>query len=115
MEIFGIGMGELMLLLVLALIVVGPQKLPEIGRNLGTAINTFKTQTDALRSVMNFDLTTLPPAQAPAGPPPPSDERVTALHEYLRTRAAAPDAAPDSVPAPDPTPAPLQPDQEQAS
>jgi sec-independent protein translocase protein TatA len=39
---FGIGMPELILILVICLLVFGASKLPEIGRNLGKAIGEFK-------------------------------------------------------------------------
>ena len=39
---FGIGMQELILILVICLLVFGAAKLPEIGRNLGKAIGEFK-------------------------------------------------------------------------
>ena len=41
-DIPGLGVPELILLLVLALIIFGPGKLPDIGRSLGRAINEFK-------------------------------------------------------------------------
>ncbi|MDO8603054.1 MAG: twin-arginine translocase TatA/TatE family subunit [Candidatus Omnitrophota bacterium] len=39
---FGIGMPELILILVICLLVFGASKLPEIGRSLGKAIGEFK-------------------------------------------------------------------------
>lgn len=39
---FGIGATELILILVIALIVFGPGKLPEVGKSLGSAISEFK-------------------------------------------------------------------------
>lgn len=39
---FGIGIPELILILVICLLVFGAAKLPEIGRNLGKAIGEFK-------------------------------------------------------------------------
>jgi len=41
-NIFGIGLPEMALILVLALLVFGPKKLPEIGRSLGKAIRGFQ-------------------------------------------------------------------------
>ena len=37
-----LGMSELILILVIALVVFGPRKLPEIGRSLGKTINEFR-------------------------------------------------------------------------
>jgi len=50
MEFFGIGTGELLLILVLALIIWGPGKLPEIARTLGKMVRALRKAT--------FDLTT---------------------------------------------------------
>ncbi len=46
---FGIGMPELILILALALIVLGPRKLPEIARALGKGIAEFRRATDELK------------------------------------------------------------------
>ncbi|HEY9653219.1 MAG TPA: TatA/E family twin arginine-targeting protein translocase [Coleofasciculaceae cyanobacterium] len=42
MNIFGIGLPEMALIMVIALLVFGPKKLPEIGRSLGKAIRGFQ-------------------------------------------------------------------------
>jgi len=39
---FGIGMPEMMIILAIALVVVGPSKLPQLGQSLGSAIKSFK-------------------------------------------------------------------------
>lgn len=62
---FGIGAGELLIIMALALIVVGPAKLPEIGRSIGGALNQFKSQTDELKSALSFDSPTQPPKSSP--------------------------------------------------
>jgi sec-independent protein translocase protein TatA len=43
---FGIGMPELMIIMVIALIVIGPQKLPDLAKSLGKGLAEFKRATD---------------------------------------------------------------------
>lgn len=42
MNVFGIGLPEMALILVVALLVFGPKKLPEVGRSLAQALGSFK-------------------------------------------------------------------------
>ncbi|MEA5569568.1 TatA/E family twin arginine-targeting protein translocase [Calothrix sp. UHCC 0171] len=42
MNVFGIGLPEMALIMVVALLVFGPKKLPEIGRSMGKAIRGFQ-------------------------------------------------------------------------
>lgn len=42
MNVFGIGLPEMAVIMVLALLVFGPKKLPEIGRSLGKAMRSFQ-------------------------------------------------------------------------
>jgi sec-independent protein translocase protein TatB len=46
---FGIGMPELLVILALALIVLGPKKLPELARALGKGLSEFRRATDELK------------------------------------------------------------------
>lgn len=48
MNFFGMGPGELLLILVVALIVFGPGKLPEIGSAIGKSIREFKRATSEM-------------------------------------------------------------------
>lgn len=45
-----VGMPELIVIFVIALIVFGPRKLPELGRSLGKSIAEFKRATNELQS-----------------------------------------------------------------
>ena len=49
---FGIGMPELLLILAVALIVLGPKKLPEIARALGRGLAEFRRTTDDVKREM---------------------------------------------------------------
>ena len=42
MNIFGIGLPEMAVIMVVALLVFGPKKLPEIGRSLGKSLRSFQ-------------------------------------------------------------------------
>ena len=44
---FGLGMGELLLILAIVLLVFGPKKLPALASGLGNAIRSFKKATTA--------------------------------------------------------------------
>jgi sec-independent protein translocase protein TatA len=61
---FGIGMPELLVILVIILIIFGAGKLPEIGSALGRGIKNFKKAT---REPSEIDVT----------PPPPSADKTT--------------------------------------
>ncbi len=52
---FGIGMPELILILVVALIVVGPQKIPDLARSLGKAFREFKKATSDFEHTIKLD------------------------------------------------------------
>jgi len=46
---FGIGMPQLIIILALALIVIGPQKLPDLARSLGRGLAEFKRASNNFR------------------------------------------------------------------
>jgi sec-independent protein translocase protein TatB len=88
--VFNIGPGELALILVAALIVLGPKRLPELARQLGKFMRDFRRQTDDVRNMVEREFYKMdqqleqqekvgagaqPPAAAPAlplVPPPPA-------------------------------------------
>jgi sec-independent protein translocase protein TatB len=53
---FGLGVPEILLIMVVALIVFGPRKLPEIGRTLGKALGEFRKATDDLKNTIEREV-----------------------------------------------------------
>ncbi len=51
-----IGMPELIVILVIALIIFGPRKLPELGRSLGKSIGEFKRASQELQSTLEQEI-----------------------------------------------------------
>lgn len=51
-----LGMPELIVIFVIALIIFGPRKLPELGRSLGRSINEFKKASNELRSTLEQEI-----------------------------------------------------------
>jgi TatA/E family protein of Tat protein translocase len=77
MEAMNLGFPEMIFLFLFALILFGPKKLPEIGRQIGRALNEFKRASNEFKAqieseIAQIDLennrqTILPPIQAPVG------------------------------------------------
>jgi Tat protein translocase TatB subunit len=53
---FNIGPAELIVILLVALLVVGPKRLPEIGRTIGKAMRELRKASDDFRQHLDFDL-----------------------------------------------------------
>jgi TatA/E family protein of Tat protein translocase len=66
---FGIGMPELLVILVVALLVLGPKRLPEVARSLGRGMAEFRRASSELRSSL-----TIPPEETKPAPTPPERE-----------------------------------------
>jgi sec-independent protein translocase protein TatA len=74
-----IGMPELVIIFVIALIIFGPRKLPELGKSLGRSINEFKRASNELKSTLEDEIrveeqktAAAPRATTPAPTPTPS-------------------------------------------
>jgi sec-independent protein translocase protein TatB len=83
---FNLGAGEIAVIAILALLLLGPQRLPEMARGLGRFFREFRRQTDDVRSMverefyrMDQDVLDDPSkkeAAAPLGVNPPSRSRL---------------------------------------
>jgi sec-independent protein translocase protein TatA/sec-independent protein translocase protein TatB len=57
---FGLGMSEIILILALALIVIGPKKLPEVAKALGKGYAEFKKVLNDFKDAVNIEDDTTP-------------------------------------------------------
>jgi len=96
---FGLGMGEIIIIAVLALLLLGPDRLPEAAKQLGKTLREVKKHTDDLKDQFESELyaeergaakpALVPPVPVgkpagPAEPPPPATvENVPGLEAAL--------------------------------
>ena len=86
-----IGFPEIIVILIIALIVVGPGRLPDVGAALGKSIREFRKASSDITDAARVDTSPLPTAApAPAAPPAPTAPAPAA--------AAAPTPPPDVAP-----------------
>lgn len=119
---FGIGLPEMLLILAIALIIIGPKKLPDMAKSLGRALGEFKKATSDLKESvglnedfrdvkktfqdMNQDVKdsilaastdtekTPPTGQRPAQPPPAPDD--TASDDIKKSPSDTPSEPPQA-------------------
>jgi Tat protein translocase TatB subunit len=106
---FNIGPQELLIVLVLALIVVGPQKLPELSRQIGRGLREFRKVQDEVKGMVKFDLDDTP-ERTPATHPTAATSKAGGAPRVHRTaRPASADAGdpagPEATSAGEPPPA----------
>ena len=73
-EDMNLGFSEMVFIFLLALIIFGPKKLPEIGRQIGRALNEFKRASNEFKAqveseIANLERDTTPQILPPAHPP----------------------------------------------
>src|SRR5262245_34409364 len=85
---FDIGLQELVLIFVIALLVFGPKNLPQLGRSLGRAMREFKRASDEFRSTIETNLEINEPE-----PPRPSYEALPAETTTASAASPVPDSA----------------------
>ena len=83
---------ELVIILVIALLVLGPGKLPDVGAALGKSIKEFRKASSDVQESIKVDVDTSPQAPAPAAPLAPTP--AAPLPAPIQAPAPAADAAP---------------------
>ena len=73
-----IGPGELILILIIALVIIGPGRLPDVGSALGKSIREFRKASSDITDATRIDTSPLPPSAAPAPTPEPPSATPTA-------------------------------------
>ena len=63
---FGLGVPELIFILMLALLIFGPKRLPEIGRTIGRGMSEFRKASNDLKRTINVELALDEPPPAPS-------------------------------------------------
>lgn len=119
---FGIGMQEIVLICVIALIVVGPKKMPELARALGKGYGEFRRAFDEMKRNVETDFQTdeirlglldLPPKPTafPSAPPESllTEQPVTVVDSAALPYPAVPEASPPPTEQPEAAP-PQNPD-----
>ena len=116
---FGLGMGELIVILAIALIFLGPKRLPDVATSLGKAIRSFRKATRDLTDQLEIDDDVKAPLRELQSalrdePPPPQPLATMQLPPQKATEGIQPKpvakldqpAAPSGPAAPPPLPPP---------
>jgi len=90
---FDIGLQEMLVIGVIALLVFGPSKLPELGRMVGRALRELRRASDEFRATVETNLHLNDPEPV-IHPPTPADPPATGLAEPPPAATEAPVAAP---------------------
>jgi sec-independent protein translocase protein TatA len=67
-----IGAPELIVILVIALLIIGPGKLPDVGSALGKSIREFRKASSDVQEAAKIDTSPIPPPAAPTPAPEPN-------------------------------------------
>jgi TatA/E family protein of Tat protein translocase len=84
-----IGMPELVIIFVIALIIFGPKKLPELGRSLGRSLNEFKRASNELKNTLEEEVRMEEQKER--------EQKDTAVVAERASAAAAPTAVPNTI------------------
>jgi len=84
---FGIGMQEILVVLVIALVVIGPKKLPELAKSLGKGYGEFRRAFEEMKNTINVDVKT-----------EEEKENIRRIHE--NASSTPPQPVPEAMPEP---------------
>ena len=90
-----LGFPELLVIFVVALIVFGPKKLPELGRSIGRGLNEFKRASNELKNTLDEEIRAAERQMTPDPPPPAPPLPLPTAQESI---AEAPMAGPVTEP-----------------
>jgi TatA/E family protein of Tat protein translocase len=106
-SMFDIGLQELVVIFVIALLVFGPKNLPQLGRALGRAMREFRKASDEFRSTIETNLQINEPDPIPASrydpvssDPAPASASAESQVSTAPTLDPAPVSSPEGEPAP---------------
>ena len=92
-----IGAPELIVILIIALVIIGPGRLPDVGSALGKSIREFRKASSDMAEATRIDTSPLPPSAAPAPTTPPPPSSVPTAPGVPAPLAAPPDPAADET------------------
>jgi TatA/E family protein of Tat protein translocase len=93
---FGVGIPELMIIFVIALLVFGPKELPKIARTLGKAMSELRRASDELRDGIQREIDTA--TKEEPEPPPVTLQPVPSAESIPATPAATVEGSPSAPP-----------------
>jgi Tat protein translocase TatB subunit len=97
--VFDIGLQEMLVIGVLALLVFGPSKLPELGRMVGRAMRELRRASDEFRSTVETNLKINEPDPVVIRPPEPATAAEAPVASAFESEAAAAQVATEAEPA----------------
>jgi Tat protein translocase TatB subunit len=92
---FNVGAGELLVILLVALIVLGPEKLPETARKIGNVMGEVRRMSAGFQEEVRSAMDTPNQAVQAMAAPPPATDADDEIRPIDPTGAAAPEATSD--------------------
>jgi TatA/E family protein of Tat protein translocase len=96
------GPVELIIILVIALIILGPGRLPDVGSALGKSIREFRKASTDIQESVKVDVSTAPLAAPPAAPTAPVPAPAAPAAAAAAPAAADAEEVPVAAPVPEP-------------